>query len=149
MLSRTARRLEGAQRREAGAEPGFRGREPPPVSEARSVPAASSEPTEEKAEDDQEDPEPERPEDQDEDPDDHEDCAYAHYVSPLSLEVAPEGLLSFDCLEQGLEIAFAKPTRAVALDDLEEERRTVLRGLREDLKQVPLLVAVGQDAEAT
>ena len=70
-------------------------------------------------------------------------------MSPLSLEVAPEGLLSFDCLEQCLEVAFPKPTRAVALDDLEEERRPVLRGLREDLKQVPLLVAVGQDAEAT
>jgi hypothetical protein len=110
------------------------------------VPAASAESAEEKAEDDQDDSEPEAPDDQDDDPDDDEDCAYAHYVSPLSLEVAPEGLLSFDCLEQCLEIAFSKPTRAVALDDLEKERRPVLRGLREDLKQVPLLVAVGQDA---
>ena len=91
------------------AEPGFAGRGPPPVREASSVPAASSEATEKEAQDDQDDSEPEAPEDQHDDPEDDEDCAYAHYVSPLSLEVAPEGLLSFDCLEQCLEIAFSKP----------------------------------------
>ena len=35
MLRRTARRQEGSQRREAAAEPGFAGREPSPVREAR------------------------------------------------------------------------------------------------------------------
>ena len=82
------------------------------------------------------------------DPDDDEDCADAH-VSPLSLEIAPQGLFSLDRLEQCLEIAFSKPARAVPLDDLEEERRPVLGGLREDLQQVSLLVAVGEDAQAS
>ena len=132
MLSRTARRQEGAQRREAVAEPGLAEREPPPVREARSVPASSAETAEEEAEDDQKDPEPEAPDDEDDDPDDDQDCAYAHYLSPL-LEIAPQGLFAFDCFEQCLEIAFSKPARAVALDHLEEERRPVLRGLREDL----------------
>ena len=37
MLGHTGRRLEGAQRREAAAEPGLAGREPAPVREARLV----------------------------------------------------------------------------------------------------------------
>jgi len=35
----------------------------------------------------------------------------------------------------------------VAFDDLEEERRSVLDGSREDLEEIALLVAVGLDAE--
>jgi hypothetical protein len=146
VLGRTARRQEGAQRREAVAEPGFAGREPPPVREARSIPAASAEPAEEEAENDQDDPDDPAPDEAEDDPEDDENCSYAHQLSPLALEIAPQGLLAFDRLEQCLEIAFSKPARAVALDDLEEERRPILRGLREDLQQVPLLVAVGEDA---
>ena len=63
------------------------------------VPAASAKATKEQAEDDQEDPPNDVSKDQKDDPDDHEDCAYAHYVSPLSLEVAPQGLLALDRLE--------------------------------------------------
>src|SRR6476620_12009032 len=62
-------------------------------------------------------------------------------------EIAAEGLLAFDRLEERLEVPLAEPACAVALDHLEEERRPVLRGLREDLQQVPILVAVGQDPE--
>ena len=63
------------------------------------VPAASAESAEEKAEDDQDDPQPEAVEDEKENPDDDEDRAYSHYVSPLSLEIAPQGLLALDRLE--------------------------------------------------
>ena len=38
MLGRTARRPEGAQRREAAAEPGFAGREPTPLRDVREAP---------------------------------------------------------------------------------------------------------------
>ena len=47
----------------------------------------------------------------------------------------------------GLEVADAEAARAVALDDLEEERRAVLDRAGEDLEEVALLVAVGLDAE--
>ena len=49
------------------------------------------------------------------------------------LEVAPERLLALDRLEQRLEVPVAEAARAVPLDHLEEERRAVLRRLREDL----------------
>ena len=62
-------------------------------------------------------------------------------------EVAAQGLFALDRLEQRLEVALAEGARAVALDHLEEERRPVLHRLREDLEQVPVLVAVDEDAE--
>src|SRR3954471_8175743 len=62
-------------------------------------------------------------------------------------EVAAQGLLALDRLEQGLEVALAERARAVPLDHLEEERRPVLRRLREDLEEVALVVAVGEDPE--
>ena len=43
-----------------------------------------------------------------------------------SLEVPALLLFAFDRFEQGLEVADAEAARAVALDDLEEERRAVL-----------------------
>src|SRR4029450_5820797 len=61
------------------------------------------------------------------------------------LEVAALRLLPLDRLGQRLEIADAEAARAVALDDLEEERRAVLDGPGEDLEEVALLVAVGLD----
>src|SRR4051794_23080074 len=67
---------------------------------------------------------------------------------PASLEVAPQRLLALDRLEQRLEVALAEAARAVALDDLEEDRRAVAERLREDLQQVALVVSVDEDAEA-
>src|SRR5919106_6983396 len=69
-------------------------------------------------------------------------------VSLLSrgLEVATPRLLALDRLEQGLEVALAEAARAVALDDLEEQRRPVADGLGEDLQEVALVVAVDEDA---
>src|SRR5688500_8355078 len=64
-----------------------------------------------------------------------------------SLEVSAERLLALDRLEQRLEVADAEAARPVALDDLEEERRAVLHGPREDLEEVALLVPVGLDPE--
>ena len=63
------------------------------------------------------------------------------------LEIAAERLLALDRLEERLEVAVAEAARAVPLDHLEEERRPVLRGLREDLQQVAVVVAVGEDAQ--
>ena len=54
-------------------------------------------------------------------------------------------LLALDRLEQRLEVALAEGRRAVPLDHLEEDRRPVLRRLREDLEQVAVLVAVDED----
>src|SRR4051812_17032846 len=68
-------------------------------------------------------------------------------VSPVFLEVAAERLLALDRLEQRLEVAVAEAARAVALDHLEEERRPVLRRLREDLEEVTLVVAIGEDPQ--
>ena len=65
----------------------------------------------------------------------------------MPLEVAAERLLALDRLEQRLEVPVAEAARAVALDHLEEERRPVLRRLREDLQQVAVVVAVGEDAQ--
>src|SRR6476620_3588643 len=63
-------------------------------------------------------------------------------------EIAAQGLLAFDRLEQRLEVPLAEAARTVALDHLEEERGAILRGLREDLEEVAVLVAVGQDPQA-
>src|SRR5712691_9713910 len=61
------------------------------------------------------------------------------------LQVAAERLLALDGLEQRLEVAVTEASCAVPLDHLEEHRRPILRGLREDLKQVAVVVAVGED----
>src|SRR5438309_3552058 len=80
-------------------------------------------------------------------------AAGAHHVSPpeslrrVALEVAAERLLALDRLEQRLEVAVAEAARAVALDHLEEQRRPVLRRLGEDLQQVAVVVAIGEDAQ--
>src|ERR671938_1224883 len=68
-------------------------------------------------------------------------------VSSRGLEVAALGLLALDRLEQRLEVAVAEAAGAVALDDLEEDRRAVADGLGEDLQQVALVVAVDEDPE--
>src|SRR6185436_7631367 len=64
-----------------------------------------------------------------------------------SLEIAPGRLFRFDRFEERLEVALAETAAAVALDDLEEQRRPVLDGSGEDLEQVALVVAIHQDAE--
>src|SRR6185436_17100616 len=64
-----------------------------------------------------------------------------------SLEIAPGRLFRFDRFEERLEVALAESAAAVALDDLEEERRPVLDGAGEDLEEVALVVAVDQDAQ--
>src|SRR5216117_246665 len=62
-------------------------------------------------------------------------------------EIAPEGLLALDRLEEGLEVPLAETARAVTLDYLEEERGPILRRLGEDLEEVAVLVAVGEDPQ--
>src|SRR5437899_3323750 len=72
-------------------------------------------------------------------------CRTGAWRRSRALKISAEGLLALDRLEQRLEIALAEAARAMAFDHLEEERRPVLRGLREDLQQVSLLVAIGED----
>src|SRR5207302_9239347 len=62
-------------------------------------------------------------------------------------EVPAQSLFALDRLEQRLEVPVAEAARAVTLDHLEEESGTVLGGLGEDLQQVAVVVAVGEDAE--
>src|SRR5436190_2709773 len=62
-------------------------------------------------------------------------------------QIASKGLFSLNRFEQRLEVPVAEPARPVPLDHLEEERRAVLRRLREDLQQIAVIVAVGEDAE--
>src|SRR3712207_4308836 len=64
-----------------------------------------------------------------------------------ALEIPAQRLLALDRLEQRLEVALAEAARAVPLDHFEEERRPVLRGLREDLQQIPVVVAVDEDPQ--
>src|SRR5262245_11987645 len=52
------------------------------------------------------------------------------------LQIAAEGLLALDCLEERLEVAGAEAAGALALDHLEEDRRAVLHILGKDLEQV-------------
>src|SRR5207237_9666180 len=63
------------------------------------------------------------------------------------LEVPAQGLLALDRLEERLEVPLAEAARAVSLDHLEEQGWPVLRGLGEDLQQVAVLVAVGEDPQ--
>ena len=100
------RRVRSGTRRPCGARL-RRAEAGSPIREASSVPAAAPEPTKQETEDDQDNAKPDAPHEQDDDPDDDQDCTYAHELL-LSLEIAPEGLFPFDCLEQGLEIAFSK-----------------------------------------
>src|SRR5215212_8748521 len=68
--------------------------------------------------------------------------------APRASEVPPRGLLALDRLEQRLEVPLSEPAGAVALDDLEEDRRPVAERLREDLQEVALVVAVDEDPQA-
>src|SRR4029077_2375728 len=61
------------------------------------------------------------------------------------LQVAAQRLLALDRFEQRLEVPLAERRRAVPLDHLEEDRRPVLRRLREDLEEVTVVVAVDED----
>src|SRR5258706_9499015 len=67
--------------------------------------------------------------------------------SALPLQVAAPRLFDLDRLEQCLEVADAEAARAMALDDLEEERWAILDRAGEDLEEVALLVAIGLDAQ--
>ena len=70
---------------------------------------------------------------------------HLHHVH--TLEVASALLLALDGFEERLEVALAERARALALDDLVEDRRAVLDGLGKDLQQVAVGVAVDEDAE--
>src|SRR4051794_29195063 len=66
----------------------------------------------------------------------------------VSSEVAASFLVTFDRFEQRFEVAFPEPLGAVPLDDLEEHCRPVGDRLGEDLEQVPVVVAIGENVRA-
>ena len=63
----------------------------------------------------------------------------------LRSEVTALLLLSLDGFEERLKVACTEPLMVPALDDLEEQRRSVLERLGEDLQQVALVVVVDED----
>src|SRR5207302_11119957 len=65
------------------------------------------------------------------------------------LQVPTLGMLALEGLEQGLEVAFAEAACAMALDQLEEDRRAIAERGGEDLQEVALVVAIDEDPEAT
>src|SRR5260370_35791379 len=74
-------------------------------------------------------------------------CQYTSLIPPNSLQRASLRLLPFNRLEQRLEVALAEATRAAALNDFEEQRRAVGDRLGENLKHVPPVVAIHEDAQ--
>src|SRR5688572_30812211 len=62
-------------------------------------------------------------------------------------QISPQGLLALDRLEQRLEVPLPEAARALPLDDLVEHGGTVLDGLREDLEEIAVGVAVDEDPE--
>src|SRR5689334_24830167 len=68
------------------------------------------------------------------------------YSDSWLLQIASLLLLALDRLEQCLEIALAEAAAALALDNLDKQRRPILQRLAEDLQQVALLVAIDQHA---
>jgi len=60
-------------------------------------------------------------------------------------EVSSLLLFGFNGLEEGLEIASSETLMVPSLDDFEEESRSVLDRLSEDLEQVALVVVVDED----
>src|SRR4029078_12261490 len=63
------------------------------------------------------------------------------------LEVAAEGLLALDRLEQRFEVPFPEAACAVALYHLEEQRGPVLCGLCKDLQQIAVVVPVDENPQ--
>src|SRR6266700_8427650 len=68
------------------------------------------------------------------------------YLRPV-LAVRAVGLrclLLVERLVKGPDVAAAEGARAPAFDELEEERAALVRGVAEDLEELPPLVAVGE-----
>lgn len=63
------------------------------------------------------------------------------------LQVATLGLLTLNSLEQALEVASTEALKLVALNNLNEDSRTVHEGLGEELEEVATLVVVDEDVE--
>lgn len=56
-------------------------------------------------------------------------------------------MLHFNRLEQTLEVSCAEALMVVSLDDFEEQSGSVLNRLRENLKEVALVVVVNEDLQ--
>src|SRR5581483_5552378 len=64
-----------------------------------------------------------------------------------ALQVPALRLLCLDRLEQRAEVALAESARSLALNDLEEDRRTIFHRLREELQQIAFLILVDEDLQ--
>src|SRR5829696_352112 len=65
------------------------------------------------------------------------------------LQVSSQGLLAFDGFEQRLEIALPESPAPFPLDDLEEEGGAIFHRAREQLQEIPFVVAIDQYAQPT
>src|SRR6516225_10657682 len=64
-----------------------------------------------------------------------------------TLQSSAPRLFPFDGFKKGLEVAFAETLGTAALDDFEKQRRAILHRLREDLQEIPFVIAIDQDAQ--
>src|SRR5579871_2094649 len=71
----------------------------------------------------------------------------AWFQPPANLQIAAQRLPALDGLEERLEVALSKATRAFTLNDLEEDGWAILHVLGEDLQQIAIVVAVHQNAQ--
>src|SRR6266480_5555261 len=69
-------------------------------------------------------------------------------LNMTKLQIASPVLLFLERFEQRFEITFAETLGAFALNDFEEQRRTIFHRLGEDLQQISLVVAIDQNAES-
>src|SRR5439155_26988884 len=69
-----------------------------------------------------------------------------HYRLLFLLQIPSRGLFALDGFEQRLEIAFAETLRALALNDLKKQRRSILNRFCEVLQQETFIMGTAENA---
>src|SRR6266513_2119807 len=69
-------------------------------------------------------------------------------LNMTKLQIASPVLLFLERLEEGFEITLTETLGAFALNDFEEQRRSILNRLGEYLQQISFIVAIDQNAES-
>src|SRR6266478_3118528 len=62
-------------------------------------------------------------------------------------QIASRSLFALDRFEERFEIAFAETLRALALNDLEKQRRPIFHGLGKDLEQITFIIAIHENSD--
>lgn len=68
------------------------------------------------------------------------------FCDPSSLQRTTQCLLALDGLEKGFKVPFSKTLGTFALDDLEEQGRTILNRLGENLEHVAFVIAIDENS---